>query len=91
MLFVGVRCPIDVIMQRRSAGQAGREGGYVTGTAETPVPLPVRRWQTEVHNVGPYDLEVDTSLLDPASCAQLIRRRLDEGPRPTAFARLEAL
>jgi len=91
VLFVGVRCPIEVIMERRNAGQPGRERGYVTGTAEDPVPLPVRRWQTEVHSIGPYDLEVDTSLLDPASCAQLIRRRLDEGPRPTAFARLAAL
>src|SRR5258706_12182300 len=27
-LFVGVRCPIDVIMQRRNAGQLGREGEY---------------------------------------------------------------
>jgi len=88
VLFVGVRCPIEVIMERRNAGQPGREGSYATGTTEDPVPLPVHRWQTAVHSVGPYDLEVDTSLLDPVACAQVIRRRLDDGPRPTAFTRL---
>lgn len=85
VLFVGVRCPIEVIMKRRNAGQAGREGGYVTGTAEDPIPPPVRRWQAEVHSVGPYDFEVDTSLLDPVGCAAAIRRRLVEGSIPTAF------
>src|SRR5207245_11743503 len=30
VLFVGVRCPIEVIMHRRNAGQVGRGGDYVT-------------------------------------------------------------
>jgi chloramphenicol 3-O phosphotransferase len=88
VLFVGVRCPIEVIMERRNAGQPGRRGAYVTGSPDEPIPAPVRRWQREVHVPGTYDLEVDTSLLSPAECAGLIRRRLAEGPPPTAFRQL---
>src|SRR5258708_5594326 len=87
-LFVGVRCPIEEIMRRRNDGQPGREGTYAIGTADDPVPLPVQRWQTEVHSVGPYDLEVDTSVADPGACAAMIAARLREGPRGTAFERL---
>jgi chloramphenicol 3-O phosphotransferase len=88
VLFVGVRCPIEAIMERRNAGQAGREGGYVTGATADPIPPPVLAWQREVHIPGLYDLEVDTSALSPAECADAIRRRLDEGPPPAAFRRL---
>ncbi len=88
VLFVGVRCPIEVIMERRNAGQAGREGGYATGTEAEPIPPPVRLWQREVHIPGIYDLEVDTSLLSPEECAEVIRRRLEEGPPPSAFQQL---
>jgi len=91
VLLVGVRCPIEVIMQRRNSGQAGREGQYLTGSAADPAPAPVLLWQEETHNPGMYDLEVDTSLLSPTQCAQVIRRRLDEGPdAPTAFQKLLA-
>src|SRR5204863_305168 len=39
VLFVGVRCPIEVIVERRNAGQAGREGEYLTApTTEIPAP-----------------------------------------------------
>ena len=88
VLFVGVLCPIEVIMERRNAGQAGREGEYVAGSDAEPIPLPVRLWQREVHIPGIYDLEVDTSLLSPAECAEVIRRRLDDGPPPSAFQQL---
>ena len=88
VLFVGVRCPIDEIMRRRNAGQPGREGQYAIGTADDPIPAPVKRWQAAVESVGPYDLEVDTSRLDPAGCAELIRRRLLDGPPPRAFPEL---
>ena len=91
VLFVGVRCPIEVIMERRNAGQPGREGGYAIGSEDDPIPLAVQRWQTEVHSVGPYDLEVDTSVLDPTACAAAILQRLRNGPPPTAFARLAKL
>ena len=88
VLFVGVRCPIDEIMRRRNAGQPGREGHYAVGTPDDPIPAPVQRWQDGVASVGPYDLEVDTSRLDPAACAEEIWRRLQDGPPPRAFAAL---
>ncbi len=85
-LFVGVRCPIEVIMQRRNTG----EGGYVRGSADDPIPEPVRRWQREVHSPGIYDLEVDTSSLRPQECAEVIRRRLEEGTPPSALERIRS-
>jgi chloramphenicol 3-O phosphotransferase len=84
-LFVGVRCPIEVIMERRKASPPGR---YRTGSADDPVPAPVRRWQHAVHVPGVYDLELDTSLLTPEDCADAVRRRLDDSAPPTAFQRL---
>lgn len=78
VLFVGVRCPLDEIMKRRGHSEKGQ---YLTGTADDPVPLPVRRWQLAVHEPGIYDLEVDTSVLTPWECAQAILERLDRSPR----------
>ncbi|MDX8477773.1 chloramphenicol phosphotransferase [Mesorhizobium sp. VK24D] len=89
VLFVGVRCPIEVIMQRRNAGAA--DGTYVTGSDEDPMPRPVRLWQGEVHKPGIYDLEIDTSRLSPDDCAEAIRQRLITGPEPTTFATLAQL
>jgi chloramphenicol 3-O phosphotransferase len=87
VLFVGVRCPIEIIMERRAASEAGR--GYVTGCSDDPVPLPVRLWQEAVHQPGIYDLEVDTSVLGPQQCADAIRQRLiRDGERPSAIERL---
>jgi chloramphenicol 3-O phosphotransferase len=83
VLFVGVRCPIDVIMSRRIA---------TWGSGHEPdgsIPLPVRRWQDAVH-AHRYDLEVDTSLAGPDGCAAVISERLASGPPATAFARLAA-
>lgn len=88
VLFVAVRCPIEVIMERRNAGQVGRAGEYVTGSRTDPIPAPVGLWQLEVHIPGIYDLEVDTSLLSPAACAEVIRRRLDDGPPGSVFQQL---
>jgi chloramphenicol 3-O phosphotransferase len=88
VIFVGVHCPIQTIMERRNSDQVGREGVYATGSAAEPVPSPVRRWQREVHNPGIYDLEVDTSVLSPAECAAAIRRRMDKGPAPSAFQQI---
>ena len=82
VLFVGVRCPIEVVVERRRAtwGAGSTDGG-------SP-PKPVTLWQQAVHMPGIYDLEVDTSLLSPGECAEAIRRRLRDGPPPTAFRRL---
>lgn len=83
VLFVGVRCPIEEVMRRREATW-GRDDRV---TPEEPVPEPVRRWQERVHGGWPYDIEVDTSVLDPGECAATIRARLAAGPG-TAFAAL---
>jgi chloramphenicol 3-O phosphotransferase len=90
VLFVGVRCPIDIIMERRNRGSG--QGYYAVGTPDEPVPAPVQRWQDAVHQPGIYDLTVDTSELDPVACAALIRQKLNEPrTRPTAFERLAAI
>jgi chloramphenicol 3-O phosphotransferase len=60
VLFVGVRCSIEVVMERRRQAQIGRESLYLTGSDHDPVPAPVLAWQQEVHSPGIYDLEVDT-------------------------------
>ena len=86
VLFVGVRCPIEVIMQRRRA-----TGWNTDINADASVPRPVQLWQQEVHKPGIYDLEVDTSLLTPEECAALIRRQLETGRVPSAFQRLAAM
>lgn len=85
VLFVGVRCPIEIIMERRQATWRSAES-----SPDSPVPRPVRLWQREVHIPGIYDLELDTSILSPAECAEVIRQRLADGPAPSAFRRLAA-
>ncbi|CAG7616760.1 chloramphenicol phosphotransferase CPT family protein [Paenibacillus allorhizosphaerae] len=85
VLFVGVRCPLEVVMERRRA----------TWGASTPddgsVPKPVRLWQQAVHEPGIYDIEVDTSAMSSEECAAVIRNRLNDDAPSTAFRRLEAL
>lgn len=86
VLFVGVRCPVEIIMKRR------RDTGWNAETpADAPAPPPVRLWQREVHIPGLYDLELDTSALSPGECAEVIRKRLADGPAPSAFQRLAAM
>ena len=85
-VLVGVRCPIEVVMERRNASAPG---SYATGAPDDP-PAPVRRWQEDVHVPGVYDLDVDTSVSSPEDCADAIRRLLADMPSPTAFERLAA-
>lgn len=85
VLLVGVRCPLDVIMQRRDAAPDGYLGSEPGGG----VPEPVQRWQRAVHEPGIYDLEVDTSTSTPEQCAEAIERRLRSNDPPTALARAE--
>ncbi len=78
VLFVGVRCPVEVVMQRRRAT-------WPEGTTDNdPVPQ-------AVHVPGIYDLEVDTSVLGAEQCADVIRQRLEEGPPPSAILHLAAM
>ncbi len=76
-LFVGVRCPLAVLEQREAARK-----DRTLGQARAQFPL--------VHAYTVYDLEVDTALADPATCAAQIKRRLEHGPPPTALRRLAA-
>jgi chloramphenicol 3-O phosphotransferase len=85
-LFVGVRCPPEVILERRRA-----TGWNAQETNDGSIPLPIRLWQEQVHIPGIYDLEVDTSVLSPEGCAALIRQHLEQGRRPSAFERLAAM
>jgi len=71
VLFVGVICPVDVIMERRRAASER----YATAAAGDPIPPPVLRWQERVHGGWTYDLELDTSQLTPQECAEAIRAR----------------
>ncbi|MBA3717393.1 MAG: chloramphenicol phosphotransferase [Actinobacteria bacterium] len=88
VLFVGVHCPLEVIMERRRAAEAGR---YVTSAEGDLVPPPVLRWQHEVHGDWTYDLELDTSRLDPTDCATAIGNQLRNRPSLPAFAKLREL
>lgn len=72
VLFVGVRCPVDVIMERRGT----TPDRYAHARAGEPIPPPVLRWEETVHAGRRYDVEVDTSVLSPEECAEAIRRRL---------------
>ena len=85
VLFVGVRCPIEIIMERRRATWGA---GH---SADGSVPTPVSLWQQAVHVPGIYDLEVDTSAMSPEACADMIRQRLEHGPQPSAFERIASI
>ena len=65
VVWVGVRCPSEVLLERR---RAAREG-YAADAAA------VERWQ-DVHAHVRYDLVVDTSTLTPADCATAIATEL---------------
>jgi chloramphenicol 3-O phosphotransferase len=82
--FVGVRCPVQVIMARRGAGSGER---YATSEPDGSVPGIVVRWEAAVHDPGMYDLEVDTSTASPWACAAAIVRRVEAGP-PVVFSTL---
>lgn len=62
VLLVGVRCPLETILERRGEDGAPREA--------------VLRWQEAVHEGLAYDLEVDTSRMTPEACANVILARL---------------
>lgn len=78
VLFVGVRCPVEVIMVRRNAAP----DGYIAGPG---VPEPVARWQRAVHEPGLYDLEVNSSVMTPEQAAETIAAALAAPPSPSAF------
>jgi chloramphenicol 3-O phosphotransferase len=69
VLFVGVRCPVEVAVERRRAAP----------DAYAPTREAAELWEREVHRHWTYDLEVDTSRLSPSECAAVIADRLADG------------
>ena len=86
VLFVGIYCPIEVIMERRR-----NTGWNQDHPAGAPIPPPIHLWQREVHLPGIYDLELDTSLLTPQECAETIQQHLKSKPISSAVQRLAAM
>lgn len=86
VLFVGVHCPVEVIIERRHA-----TGWDKVNLDDDTLLLHIQSWQKEVHIPGIYDMEVDTSVMSPLECAELIKKRLEEGLPLTAFQRLVAM
>jgi chloramphenicol 3-O phosphotransferase len=82
VLFVGVLCPVDVIWERREA-----TWGQVQSDVDDGVRLAVELHQRAAREHR-YDIELDTSLLTPAACAEAILGRLAEGPPGSAFEEL---
>jgi len=77
VLFVGVRCPIEVV-NAREAKRPGRFPGTATSHFD------------RVHRHCVYDIEVDTGNAKPRECAELIIARLNANQPADAFARLRA-
>lgn len=82
VVFVGVRCPVEVTMSRLIA-----TWGF-SYDSDGSIPAPVRRWHEAVHDGHSYDLNVDTSQSSSRDCADLIAQRLTAGVPATAFSRL---
>lgn len=68
--FVGVFCQMDELMNRRikTWGKGYDENGEV--------PEPVEKWQKFVHEPGIYDLEINTSILNPDESVAKIQNML---------------
>lgn len=75
VLFVGVRCPLDVVEQRERD-----RGNRFLGQARGHFDI--------VHAHRIYDLEIDTSVSTPEEGALEIVERLKNGPPGDAFDRL---
>ena len=66
--LIGIRCPLEVLEQRER-DRADRTLGQARAQYDV------------IHRYTPYDLEVDTSILPPAQCAQGILERLETPPK----------
>ncbi|HEY6569566.1 MAG TPA: AAA family ATPase [Candidatus Limnocylindrales bacterium] len=75
VLFVGVRCPREVVVERE---RARRDRTIGQAAAQFDV----------VHRAGGYDLEVDTSVLSPEAVADAIARAVEAGFPARPFAKL---
>ena len=87
VLFVGVRCPVEIVWERRRKT-------WLTDQEipdDAPPPYSVHRWNREAHRPGIYDIEVDTATMSPAECGQAILNHLENGRQPTAFEMLATM
>jgi len=85
VFFVGVHCPLEVLMERR------RASWLTDNNDDGSIPQAVLLWQQAVHLPGIYDVEVDTSVLSAQECAALIQQRLTDGRPPSAFQHLATI
>ena len=75
VLFVGVHCPL-VELERREQARGNRKRGMA------------RLQFDQVHSQAIYDVEVDTSMLNPQECASKIVDCMNTRQYPSAFERL---
>lgn len=78
VLFVGVRCPLEVADRRER-----ERVDHFVGKARVQAP--------HIHAHGLYDLEVDSSQATAVECALQIKGHLESGGRRSAFEELRAL
>ena len=77
VVFVGVRCSLEVLESREKARGDRREG--------------MARYQHDrVHAHGLYDIEVDTSVMPLGECVSRILNYVQSEMRPSAFRLLAA-
>lgn len=78
VVFVGVRCPLEVLEARERARGDRKEG--------------MAAYQYDrVHSYDRYDIQVDTSEMTVDECVSAIREYVSSGKRPTAFEELREL
>ncbi len=78
VVFIGVRCPLDVLEAREKA-RGDRQAGMALYQYD------------RVHSHGTYDVEVDSSKLSVDECVSVIRKYVQSDQRPTAFEKLRAM
>lgn len=80
VLFVGVRCGLDAVWQRRAT-----TWGHRREDASEDLVRAVEHWQEAVHAGHVYDVELDTTAASPEDCAARVLARVAEGPPGSGF------
>lgn len=75
--LVGVRCPLEVVEERERSRK-----DRTLGQARAQFEL--------VHHHGVYDIEVDTSVMNPSECAEMIKKAVLMGKEPKALSSLRS-
>jgi chloramphenicol 3-O phosphotransferase len=74
--LIGVRCPLEVV-EERERNRKDRTLGQARSQYEC------------VHRHGLYDIEVDTSLMNPSECADKIKNEIFRQGTPSALKKLK--